>query len=218
MVRGNRVKRFRIDQAVVLALLVFCAAVAQAQTMTKPKEFYFDQDASTVRKIEVAQGEGEALAAELVKMRERGRRSIEATAQLAHIALADKRVELGKTLYEQAVSSTALNSSMGRAVRWNYAWDLYRNADYAQAFGLWNELAAGFGNSTWVPPTMALSLWSLDRKAEAVQWYAAAVRTEPGQWGDPANYPALLPQWREQDRARLAEVLAAWQASPPAWP
>jgi hypothetical protein len=200
----------------MLALLVSSAA-AQAQTMTKPKEFYFDEDTST-RKIVIAQGEGEALAAELVKMRDRGRKTIEATAQLAHIAFSDNRAVLGKTLYEQAVSGTSQNSSIGRAVRWNYAWDLYRNADYAQAFGLWNELASGFGTQAWLPPTMALSLWSLDRKTEAVQWYAAAVRTEPSLWSDPANYAKLLPDWREQDRAHLVEVYAAWQANPPAWP
>jgi hypothetical protein len=205
----------RIFLAAMLALL---ACAAHAQAVIKPKEFYFDADATTARKIVVVEGEGEALAAGLVKARERGKRVTEATAQLAHVAMSDKRAELGKSLYEQAISDTASTSSIGRAVRWNYAWDLYRNGDYAQAYGLWSELAAGFGNPAWLPPTMALSLWSLDRKAEAVQWYAAAVRTEPGLWGDPANYPALLPDWREQDRQRLVEVYNAWTANPPAWP
>lgn len=215
MARGNRVTLFRI---VLAAMLAAYALGAQAQVVPTPKEFYFDPDASTSRKIVVVEGEGEALAAGLVKARERGRRQMEATAQLAHVAMSDNRVELGKSLYEQAIAGTALNSSVGRAVRWNYAWDLYRNADFAQAFGIWNDLASGFGEPKWLPPTLALSLWSLDRKAEAVRWYAAAVRTEPNQWSDPANYPALLPDWREQDRARLAEVFAAWQAAPPAWP
>lgn len=206
---------FRI---LLASALVMLASAAQAQTLTKPKEFYFDPDATTARKIVVAQGEGDALAADLVKMRERGRKSLEATAQLAHVAMSEKRAELGKSLYEQAVSGTASNSSLGRVVRWNYAWDLYRNGDFAQAFGLWNELAGGFGNPAWLPPTMALSLWSLDRKADAVQWYAAAVRTEPNLWSDPANYASLLPDWGEQDRQRLVEVYHAWQADPPAWP
>ncbi|KAF1709059.1 tetratricopeptide repeat protein [Pseudoxanthomonas sacheonensis] len=199
-------------------MLAMLASAVQAQTPIKPKEFYFDADATTARKIVVVEGEGEALAAGLVKARERGRRVIEATAQLAHVAMSDKRAELGKSLYEQAVNGTASTSSIGRSVRWNYAWDLYCNEDYAQAYGLWSELAAGFGNPAWLPPTMALSLWSLDRKAEAVQWYAAAVRTEPTLWSDPANYAMLLPNWREQDRQRLAEVYTAWQAAPPAWP
>lgn len=205
----------RIFLAALLALL---ADAAYAQAVIKPKEFYFDADATTARRIVAAQGEGDALAAELVRMREKGRKTIEATAHLAHVAMADKRVELGKSLYEQAVNGTQSTSSIGRSVRWNYAWDLYRNDDFAQAYGLWSELAGGFGTPTWLPPTMALSLWSLDRKAEAVQWYAAAVRTEPGLWGDPANYATLLPDWRDQDRQRLVEIYNAWAANPPAWP
>lgn len=199
-------------------MLALLASAANAQTMVKPKEFYFDADATTARRIVVVEGEGEALAAGLVKARERGRRQIEATAQLAHVAISDNRVDLGKSLYEQALSASTGSSSVNRVVRWNYAWDLYRNGDFAQAFTLWNELASGFGSPAWLPPTMALSLWSLDRKADAVQWYAAAVRTEPGLWSDPANYPRLLPDWREQDRRRLVEVYNAWAAKPPAWP
>ena len=57
-----------------------------------------------------------------------------------------------------------------------------------------------------------------DVAATAVAWYAAAVRTEPGQWSDAANFAGLLPDWREEERATLAEVLAAWQEKPPAWP
>src|SRR3546814_11714243 len=72
--------------------------------------------------------------------------------------------------------------------------------------------------SGWVPPTLALGLWTLDRREEAVQWYAAAVRTEAMQWRDPANLPALLPDWREEDRAKLAEGAAAWAKPPPSWP
>src|SRR3546814_1687060 len=74
-----------------------------------------------------------------------------------------------------------------------------------------------YNNPGWVPPTLALGLWTLDRREEAVQWYAAAVRTEPMHWRDPANLPALLPDWREEDRAKLAEVAAAWAKAPPSW-
>jgi hypothetical protein len=205
----------RIFLAILLAIYSFAV---QAQALPKPKEFYFDADASTTRKIVAAQGEGEALAAELVRMRERGRKSMEATAQLAHVAMSDNRIDLGKTLYAEAVGSTQAKSTIGRAIRWNYAWDLYKHGEVAPALTLWAELAGGFGQPAWTPPTLALALWSADRKDEAVKWYAAAVRTEPNLWNDPANYPTLLPNWREEDRKRLAEVYAAWAANPPAWP
>lgn len=209
-----RVTVFRIALAVLLATY---GLAAQAQALPKPKEFYFDKDDSA-RPIVVAQGEGEALTQELLKMRERGRKPVEATAQLAHVAILQDRAPLANQLYGEAMLSSPAGSSLGRSVRWNYAWDLYRVGETKLALELWSELAGAFGAHTWIPPTLALGLWTEDRKAEAVQWYAAAMRTEPDLWGNPANFPALLPDWRDQDRARLAEVLAAWQANPPAWP
>ena len=63
----------------------------------------------------------------------------------------------------------------------------------------------------------AMALWAVGRHDEAVQWYAAAVRSEPQQWATPAAYVKLLPDWRETERATLAEVHAAWAANPPSW-
>ncbi len=198
--------------------LALAAVTAQAQTLAKPGEFYFDEDRSTARLIVAVAGEGEPLAAQLVKQIERGRNRVEATAQLAHVAISEQRFELGEKLYQEALNGTDKRGTLGRAVRWNYAWDLYRQDQKPAALAQWTELANGFGSPSWVPPTLALVLWDLDRKVEATQWYAAAVRTEPRLWADPANFPSLLPGWREQDRQRLAEVFAAWQANPPAWP
>lgn len=215
MLGGTRVMLFRISLAVALAAY---AVVAQAQVLPKPKEFYFDESADVTRRIVVVEGEGEALTEQLVKARERGRKQVEATAQLAHVAMSSDRVELGKSLYAQALASTQANSVIGRSVRWNYAWDLHRKGETKAAMELWAELARGFGQPAWVPPTLALGLWQTERKAEALQWYAAAVRTEPTLWSDPANFARLLPEWSEEDRARLAQVYAAWAADPPAWP
>ena len=69
----------------------------------------------------------------------------------------------------------------------------------------------------WLPPTLALGLWRLDRREEAVRWYAAAVRTEPQLWRSP-DLERLLPDWSAADREALAVVAAAWQAAPPPWP
>lgn len=213
--RGNRVSVFRM---LLVALLATYGFTAQAQALPKPKEFYFDADATTARKIVVVEGEGEVLAERLVKAIERGRKQLEATAQLAHVAMSSNRVELGKSLYAQAMADAPVTGTLGRSVRWNYAWDLHRAGDSEAALALWAELARGFGQPGWVPPTLAMALWENERKSEAVQWYAAAVRTEPGLWNNPANFRALLPDWSDEDRARLNEVFAAWQANPPTWP
>lgn len=201
--------------AAVLASVVFSA---QAQTVPKPKEFYFDEDRAAVPVVAVTGVEGDALVDQLVKARERGRKTIEATAQLAHIALTDGRVDLGRQLYQQALASAQAGGTQWRSVSWNYGWDLYRLGEYPAALQQWTPLIAVVGGASWVPPTLALVLWKMGRKDEAVQWYGAAVRTEPLLWTDARNYATLLPGWRQEDRDTLAEVLGAWQANPPVWP
>jgi hypothetical protein len=117
------------------------------------------------------------------------------------------------------LASVEDNDSLHRPLLWNYGWDLYRGGDAEGALARWREAGMeAFNNPAWVPPTLALALWTLERRDEAVRWYAAAVRTEPLRWRDPANLPTLLPDWREQDRAKLAEVAAAWASAPPDWP
>ncbi len=203
--------------AALAVVLVACVGVAQAQSLPKPKEFYFDEDRAAAP-IVVVEGEGEALAEKLLRERERGRNKIEATAQLAHVAMKSDRVELGETLYEQAVEATSDNSRTGRAVRWNYGWDLYRSGKPEAALAQWSEAINGLGGPSWIPPTLAAALWKLERRSEAVEWYAAAVRTYPRGWNSATSSNEMLPQWRQEDRDLLAEIHAAWQARPPAWP
>ena len=201
--------------AAVLASVVFSV---HAQSVPKPKEFYFDEDKSTARQIIVVTGEGEAQVQALVRERERGRRHVEATAQLAHIAASEGRTELAGQLYQQVMAATEAKGTVGRAVRWNYAWDLYRAGQLEPALIQWSEIVTVYGSPSWAPPTLALVLWRLDRKQEAVAWFGAAVRTEPGVWTDARNFAAQLPDWRQEDRDTLAEVLGAWQVNPPTWP
>src|SRR5690606_2584990 len=128
------------------------------------------------------------------------------------------RPETGSALYARVLADLGNNSRMRQPLLWNHGWDLYRAGDAAAALARWKEAGIDtYNNPSWVPPTLALGLWALDRREEAVQWYAAAVRTEPTRWRDPANLPAL-PDWREEDRAKLAEVAAAWAEAPPGWP
>ncbi len=191
-----------------------------AQSLPKPKEFYFDQDATATRPLVLLEGGDEAIQQKLAKaMGGRGRKADLATAQLAHIAYASGRAGTGDMLYARVVARVDRNDSLYRPLLWNRGWDQYRGGDAAGALASWREAGVeARGNPGWVPPTLALALWTLDRRDEALQWYAAAVRTEPTLWRDPANLPSLLPDWREADRAKLAEVAAAWQAAPPAWP
>ena len=210
----------RATKSLVAGLLLtgLFFSTAQAQNLPKIAEFYFDEDA-TAKPLHALPPEQVGLVDQLMKLRERSRKGTEAIVQLAGIAYAEGRTELGAKLYGEALSSVAANSTQGRGIRWNHGWDLYRSGDAQAALTQWTQAAEGMrGNASWVPPTLALALWKLDRRDEAVSWYAAAVRTEPEQWNNAANFPQLLPQWKDEERATLAEVLQAWAAKPPAWP
>ena len=205
----------RLSVAILLVLLPFALS---AQTLPKPKEFYFEDDAQVTRPLVLFAGSDDATVQKLLDTRSRRRRDADlASGQLAHIAYASGRAETGAALYADALTGTS-SAPMRMALHWNHGWDLYRAGDAAAALEQWR--VAGMERlkgPSWVPPTVALALWSLGRRDEALQWYAAAVRTEPGLWQSP-DLARRLPDWRDEDRALLAEVVAAWRAAPPAWP
>lgn len=207
----------RLSVAMLLALLPIAVS---AQTLPKPKEFYFEDDAQVTRPLVLHAGNDDATVQKLldVRSRSRGRREADlATAQLAHLSYAAGNTETGAALYAQALAAAGPSRSRP-AVHWNHGWDLYRAGDPAAALEQWRMAGMErMKGPSWLPPTVALALWSLDRREEAVRWYAAAVRTEPGLWQSP-DLARLLPDWRDEERALLADVAAAWRAAPPAWP
>lgn len=203
-------------------LLVAALAVTgtlQAQALPKPVEFYFEADANVAKPVLAVRETGEAAMAKLARAIQRDPRAVAERAQLAHLAMEAGRADLGRRLYAEAIAAMDERNALYRAVLWNYGWDLYRSGDDAAALAQWQRLlAVRESTGAWIPPTLALVLWSLERKDEAVQWYAAAVRTEPAQWRTSARFAALLPGWTDSERATLAEVQAAWAANPPSWP
>ena len=207
-------------QQVVTALVVLAlsSTVGRAQNLPKIEEFYFDADTAAAP-FQVVKADGNAAVDALMKQRSLGRKAEEATSQLARIAVAEGRTELGMKLHQEVLAATTPSSGLGRAVRWNYAWDLFASGDVEGALAQWRGVQqASRSKPAWIPPTYALALWTLGQQDEAIQWYAAAVRTEPDLWGRVENLASLLPHWRAQDRDTLAQVHAAWRAAPPSWP
>ncbi|HZH42564.1 MAG TPA: tetratricopeptide repeat protein [Lysobacter sp.] len=203
----------------LLAALLLAPSFASAQSLPRPAEFYFDPDAGAHRSIEVVRERGDAAVQRLLKTIERKPDDAAAERiQLAHLAMTEGRTELGRRLYAEAHARIDRSHAFWRALVWRHGWDLYRAGDAQGALEQWRVLAQGRIHGAWMPPTFALALWTLGRRDEALQWYAAAVRTEPERWSTPAGFAELLPDWREEERARLAEVQQAWAANPPAWP
>lgn len=201
-------------------MLWLAAGTSAAQRLPAPAEFYFDVDARVATPIVAIEGDGDEVHGRLLQLIERGGRNADqARAQLARALMRSGREDTGRAMYEQLFASLSSRSPLRSGVHWNYGWDLYRLGDAEAALGQWQLAMDGrLTKPTWAPPTLALALWTLGRREEAVQWYAAAVRTEPAQWSDPARFPQLLPDWSAAEHATLAEVFSAWSASPPSWP
>lgn len=202
-----------------LVLALGFAAGVHAQQLPKPAEFYFEGDPNAVRVIEPVRETGDAAVQRLLKAIKRDPRAAGERAQLAHIAMNGGRPGLGRELYDGILAQLDPGNALWRAVAWNYGWDLYRTGAHADALAQWTTLAnARVTTASWMPPTFALVLWQLGRRDEAVQWYAAAVRSEPQQWRTDGRFATLLPDWRDDERETLAQVQQAWAANPPSWP
>jgi tetratricopeptide (TPR) repeat protein len=210
--------------AVALGLAACLAGLGAVSAQTAParlvpvSEFYFIDEARTTRPVVALQGEGDALADALLKAIARNPRAKAETAQLAHLAMAGGRPELGIELYGRALRQVSPTEALYRPLLWNYGWDLLRDGNPADALAQWETLLKARNvTADWMPVTFALVLWTLDRRDEAVQWYAAAVRTHPDRWSGTDQYQTLLPDWQDGERAVLAEIQQAWQADPPQW-
>src|SRR5690606_19005216 len=171
------IMRLRVVFGLVLLAL---ACAAPAQQLPRPAEFYFDEDERIARPLVAVEGDDEAAQEQLLRMIQRNDRNRHtAQAQLARIAMEQGRPELGRGLYGQLLDDMGRHA-LRPSVHWNYGWDLYRDGDVEGALEQW--LAASSSRPRypeWVPATFALALWRLDRRDEARDWYAAAVRTWP---------------------------------------
>ncbi|TQV52569.1 hypothetical protein DB835_24455, partial [Xanthomonas perforans] len=124
-----------------LALLGGVWSLAQAQSLPKPKEFYFDEDRGTTKAVVAVQGQGDAVVDRLAAMVQRDARAADPRAQLAALAYAGGRTQLGDELYQGALALVSNGSQQYRAITWNYGWDLLRADQPDKALQQWANLA-----------------------------------------------------------------------------
>jgi tetratricopeptide (TPR) repeat protein len=145
-------------------------------------------------------------------------RDVLALTHRAHFHYLGGHPKEGQRDYERALSLTTPGSEAHRHVLWSWGWSLYDSGDAAQALEKWQtNVALANGHPYWVPYTFALAAWKLDRRADAIAWFEAAVRSNP-QWGTAQGRAERTAQWRDEETAVLAEVVAAWEAATKATP
>ncbi len=93
-------------------------------------------------------------------------------------------------------------------MRWNYAWDLYRAGQVEPALTRWVEVATAYGSHL---------VGAAHVGAGAVEPGPEGRKRSPGSappcarnpplWIDARNFASQLPDWKQEDRDTLAEVL-----------
>lgn len=98
---------------------------------------------------------------------------------------------------------------------WSYGWALFNLGEDGCALAQWRRAAAlAGGHPYWLPYAAAESYWRLGRQRLALQWFAAAVRSQPSRWGSEASIRASTygRNWSDAQRSMLIDMLHAWQA------
>ena len=163
---------------------------------------------------------GDAAAQKLLKLIERDPRAKAEHAQLAHLAMEGGRTDLGKRSlhtrpfphhqYRRAVARGDVELRLGSLSRRRRR---RGGRPMAAALQARRSNAASGCRRRWHwrcgPPVVRTKRCSGMQRPCAPNRNCGAI---------PPAYARLLPDWRDAERATLAEVQAAWAANPPAWP
>lgn len=112
--------------------------------------------------------------------------------------------------YAAALDAAVPNGLEHRHILWSRGWSRYDMGDVAGALDDWREsVRLHGGRPFWAPYTLALAYWTLDDRAQALAWYAAAVDSN-AQWGAEAGMEDRTRQWRPEQRERMRALFEAW--------
>lgn len=114
--------------------------------------------------------------------------------------------------YARAMTLVPADDELVRRALWAWGWSLFNGGDDARALEKWQKAAEHHGGQPyWVPYTYPLALWRMGQKELALDYFHAAVASEPS-WGNPAGFAENTRHWQDVERNTGSEVLQAWIA------
>jgi Tfp pilus assembly protein PilF len=148
---------------------------------------------------------------ELERVVSRDANNIPARVQMALVLLQRGQPARAGNEFRGAIAAAAPGDTLSRYARWNYGWSLFESADPAGALEQWQLAAEQHGGRPdWVPLLYALVLWVQGDREGAVEYYAAAVRTDPARWSTAQALEASISEWPVNARFTLESVRQAW--------
>lgn len=204
-----------IRRALALVVLVVATASplhAQSGNVPAPAGSYPDGDPAAVRP-EMLDPQDRAARQNLEQIIRRAPKNVPAKVQNAWLLLARGTRQRGYDAFEDAIASAPAGSLPLRHAHWNYGWALFNGAELQQALDHW-LIAADLhgGHPAWVPTTFAVGLWLTGRNDLAIDYYAAAVKSDPDRWGETAGLAEATRDWGANEKLAIEAVHAAWMA------
>lgn len=119
----------------------------------------------------------------------------------------------GLQAFEDAVRAAPPGSLPLRHAHWNFGWALFGSADTAGALKHW-RIAAELhgGHPSWVPTTFAVGLWLTGHHALAIDYYQAAVNSDPDRWSEATALAEATRNWGPNEKLAIEAVQAAWRS------
>lgn len=213
-----KVRWQRLLTRVLLGILPWVTAIALAAPMPSaerlplPVDSYRDSDiAADIEALNPASDSAQEQV--LNALLEQSPDDVALLAQRGLYRYRQGRNDEGEADFRQALPLANAGSVEARLIRWTYGWAQLSAGNLADALASWQEAESLHGGHPyWVPYTYAVVLWLMDEQAAAIDYYDAAVRSDPDTWGSKRGMTDATRHWQELARSAIQGLFAAWQA------
>lgn len=114
--------------------------------------------------------------------------------------------------FEYAIRVAKPESLSARHAYWAYGWGLFRMAEYRKAIEQWMQAERLHGGQpAWAPWTYAIGLWVAGDTDLAVEFWSAAVRSDPERWGASRGLEREIRDWPANQRLAAEALQAEWK-------
>jgi len=139
--------------------------------------------------------------------------NVSARIQNANLMIARGMKQRGLGEYEYVRRLAQSDPVKLRQVTWNYGWALFETGDARRAIAEWMEAERLHGGRPiWAPTTYAVGLWVAGDRELAVQFYRAAVGSNPRRWGEERGLAEATRGWSANEKVAIEAVYGAWRS------
>lgn len=191
--------------------LVLAAPAAAQDALPTPAERYVDKDGAAVMPKEVAPNDNRARR-QLEQILEYSPEHVPARVQHGFHLVARGMNNRAEQEFEYAIRISDPDSLNQRHAHWGYGWGLFRMGEYRRAIAQWMEAERLHGGKpAWAPWTYAIGLWMAGDRELALQFWNAAVRSDPDRWGASRGLEREIRDWFPNQRLAAEALHAEWK-------